>query len=666
MSKEFKHFLAKSCQDPDQPPFAATLAGHTLAVLDSFRTIFGEVDSPSRLAVQWFNFFGLPLSIYPVFFKQSLFSCLLHDIGKANSGFQEMIRRRGNQLVRHEHLSAVFLQCPEIQDWIGIAEDTDADIILSSVLCHHLKAEPQNQNFAEYIPGVDQPRFSLDVALLSKTIQELAQSVYEIPTPPASFSWPGRWNFDRDNKGTGYKDLAAAKLKKFYRTLRRSKDRHRLLMAVRAALIISDSAGSGLAREGKNISSWLHGTFNDNELLTGTSIKIKILAPRQKEIEKVTGAPFVWQDFQIAAGDLPDRAVLISGCGSGKTLAAWRWIERRLKKTSYARVIFLYPTKATASEGFKDYVSWAPEGILLHSSSQFDLQGMFENQDDRPGCGDFLVEARLFALAYWNRQIFSATVHQFLGFLQYSYRSVCLLPLLVDSVVVIDEVHSFDKPLFSALKQFLANFSVPTLCMTATLPRQRQKELAELGLAVFPQDPAAFIDLHRKTSASRYKVRSLGDYMDQAEGSVSDALDQGKKILWVVNTVDRCQEIAARFNHANTLCYHSRFKLEDRKKRHQEVIRSFQEQSGPLLAVTTQVCEMSLDLDADVLVSEAAPITSMIQRMGRCNRHLRNPDLGAVYFYFPDKILPYEKEEDRKSTRLNSSHIPLSRMPSSA
>ena len=31
-----------------------------------------------------------------------------------------------------------------------------------------------------------------------------------------------------------------------------------------------------------------------------------------------------------------------------------------------------------------------------------------------------------------------------------------------------------------------------------------------------------------------------------------------------------------------------------------------------------------------------------------------------------DKITGYAADEDRKSTRLNSSHIPLSRMPSSA
>jgi CRISPR-associated endonuclease/helicase Cas3 len=41
-----------------------------------------------------------------------------------------------------------------------------------------------------------------------------------------------------------------------------------------------------------------------------------------------------------------------------------------------------------------------------------------------------------------------------------------------------------------------------------------------------------------------------------------------------------------------------------------------------MIALTTQVCEMSLDLSAALLVSEFAPLTSLIQRMGRCNRKL--------------------------------------------
>lgn len=639
---EFQHLLAKSCKDPSNPPPEATLKGHTLAVVESFRALFGEIDCPSRLSRQWLRFFNLPQSIFREFYINILIACLLHDLGKANSGFQEMIRRKGKQLVRHEHLSAIFMLCPEIRQWIATIKDADEKIILSALLCHHLKATPRNRDFACYLPGIDQPRFSVNVALLSHMLSEMISDTQELSGYPQTMSLPGKWNFDKDNNGTRLKQQAETILTRFYRTLKKDEALHRLLMAVRAGLIIADSAGSGLVREGKDISFWLSGAFDDSELLTGEKIDSDILEPRQKEIEASCGNPFVWQDFQEAAGDLPNRALLISGCGSGKTLAAWRWIKTRFAKSPAARAIFLYPTKATASEGFRDYVSWAPEGILLHSSSQFDLQGMFENPDERPGNRNFLIEDRLFALAYWHRRIFSATVHQFLGFMQYSYRSVCLLPLLVDSVVVIDEVHSFDTALFSALKQFLANFSVPVLCMTATLPQQRQKELAELGMTIFPDDPAAFDDLLKKTNASRYRVRFFGEYREDVEMLVTDALDKGKKILWVVNTVDRCQEIAEKLN---AICYHSRFKLQDRQERHKEVVNAFQTESGPLLAVTTQVCEMSLDLDADVLVSETAPITSLIQRMGRCNRHLKSRHPGDVCFYSPEDQLPYTDED---------------------
>jgi CRISPR-associated endonuclease/helicase Cas3 len=39
--------------------------------------------------------------------------------------------------------------------------------------------------------------------------------------------------------------------------------------------------------------------------------------------------------------------------------------------------------------------------------------------------------------------------------MHYEYGPLCLLPLLVESVLVVDEVHSFDKSMFSTLKWFI-------------------------------------------------------------------------------------------------------------------------------------------------------------------------------------------------------------------
>src|SRR5437867_9676942 len=82
---------------------------------------------------------------------------------------------------------------------------------------------------------------------------------------------------------------------------------------------------------------------------------------------------------------------------------------------------------------------------------------------------------RLFALGLWSRRYFSATVDQFLGFIEHDYKSLCLLPALADSALIIDEVHSFDIRMFDCLIGFLRAFDMPVLCMTATLPPSRRR-----------------------------------------------------------------------------------------------------------------------------------------------------------------------------------------------
>jgi CRISPR-associated endonuclease/helicase Cas3 len=127
-------------------------------------------------------------------------------------------------------------------------------------------------------------------------------------------------------------------------------------------------------------------------------------------------------------------------------------------------------------------------------------------------------------------------------------------------------------------------------------------------------------------------------------------------VLWVVNTVKRCQKISRALKEKlgdtiNVGVYHSRFKLQDRQRRHRETVDAFraptQGECPAAIAVTTQVCEMSLDLDADLLITEHAPVSSLVQRFGRANRHLRRgPDFRATLLtYAPESNLPYDKKE---------------------
>jgi CRISPR-associated endonuclease/helicase Cas3 len=662
--------LAKSPKAGHDP---ITLLQHTLDVMNAGEWLYGTA-TPTRLGRAWLRFFRIPEDGWRAFRNNLLAAAAFHDWGKANDGMQALLNSRGSQIIRHEHLSALMLTLDGVMPWLKSRADIDWEVVLAAVLGHHLKAgiKDLDDRPKETVRHLELFHEHDDFKeMLGRTADRL-----ELPGTGPRFTPTPFWAF-RDLAGRllpGAFELEAHRqklkdhhLRRFETALRKDVARKRLLWAVRAALIASDAVGSALPRVGKDIRPWIAAAFDDARVCDGPFVWNEVINKRTAEVARKKKRPFVWNDFQKDCDALPERALLLAPCGSGKTLAAWRWIASQLKLRPAARVIFLYPTRATAKEGFRDYVAWAPEAdaALMHGTAEFDLEGMWSNPDD-PRCGNRYgnrdeTDRRLYALRFWTRRVFSATVDQFLAFMQYTYGPVCLLPLLADSVVVIDEVHSFDRAMFSALKGFLTTFDVPVLCMTATLPKDRQAELAASPMTIYDEKPG---ELKSIAEAPRYRLRRTTEA--DVPALIRRALEEDKRVLWVVNQVKRAQraarQMACDFSPADLqqemlhvtskvplFCYHSRYKLIDRVRRHNDVVDAFRAECPPALAVTTQVCEMSLDMDADLLITEECPITSLIQRMGRCNRD-RNPRPGAgeVLVYQPldeqgrPDLLPYD------------------------
>jgi CRISPR-associated endonuclease/helicase Cas3 len=211
--------------------------------------------------------------------------------------------------------------------------------------------------------------------------------------------------------------------------------------------------------------------------------------------------------------------------------------------------------------------------------------------------------------------------------------------------VVFDEVHAYDDQLFGSLLRFLEALpGVPALLMTASLPKHRLGALRRL-VARSRGSPLGEIDGPGDLeSLPRYRCDPSADPWPAVEG----CLKAGGKVLWVSNTVGDCLAVgeeAARRGHT-ALTYHSRFRYRDRVKCHGQVIDAFRA-SGPALAATTQVCEMSLDLSADLLITSLAPVPAMIQRLGRLNRR-STPDRPLpvrAFVVLPFAGLPYDNAE---------------------
>src|SRR5690606_3519381 len=122
-----------------------------------------------------------------------------------------------------------------------------------------------------------------------------------------------------------------------------------------------------------------------------------------------------------------------------------------------------------------------------------------------------------------------------------------------------------------------------------------------------------------------------------------DAARAGARVLVIRNTVGDAvatrQALAQlapdapepfRLGGVGTL-HHGRFAREDRRRLDTAVEAALGKdapRAGGLVLIGTQTLEISLDLDADLLITDLCPIDVLLQRIGRLHRHERARPAG--------------------------------------
>jgi CRISPR-associated endonuclease/helicase Cas3 len=611
-----KRLLAKSSNNPDAPRGAETVPGHTANVMAAAEALLDETADAQLVAV------GLPPETWRERFRRGvLTTAFCHDLGKANDQFQAMVRhqREEQQAIRHEALSLLLVQETILREWLATGlETTDAlNFLLWAAAGHHRKFPP-----ADPAPGTG---VHLSLLLGHSDFRRtliVGAKWLGLNDPPALADC----NWQLTGLGSPSRRLAQLAVRAAAYWDACTDEQRRFLAVVKACLIAADVAGSALPKEGEKIASWIR-----------DALRRRPTADQLQKIvtDRLLGAPP--RPFQEALGATKTRVVLAqAGCGSGKTLGAYLWAARRAPGK---RLFFSYPTTGTATEGFRDYlIDPTLDAQLVHGRAAVDLDLLgVDDEGER--------EDPLAALDAWSTRLTSCTVDTVLGLTQNHRRGLYAWPALADAAFVFDEIHAYDDRLFAALLRFLTSCrGLPCLLMTASLPQARRTALEEtlralgesLEIVTGPTDLENLPRYRRLLSDDPWSV-------------VEQTLKENGKVLWVVNTVDRALKLAdvAKTRGLAPLVYHSRFRYEDRVRQHGRVITAFR-MDGPVLAVATQVAEMSLDLSADLLVTDLAPIAALIQRLGRLNRKTTptNPLPPKPFLVVePDTEAPYKTQD---------------------
>lgn len=631
-SEEPRHLLAKSTSRPERPEGAATLSGHTALVLAAAEQLLQHRGSASLQAA------GLEPSLAGRLRRLVLLGAAIHDLGKCSDHFQAMVRgkRAQPQLLRHEALS-LWLSWPgqPLASWLGRAVESEADLRLALVCAtaHHRK-------FREHAvaPRDAGAGSSLELLVLHADFQrtlELIAMKLGLPAPP-SFTAPHRVSVSRSHDPERQLDEWQ---EDFERHVPLGSLEARLLPVAKALVLAADVAGSALPRAGER-PAWIGAELSQR----ASSRQLLSVVER-----RLNGSPL--RPFQEAVSHSAAPLTLArAGCGTGKTVAAYAWAALQ----HAGRQLWLtYPTTGTATEGFRDYVHGAGlMGRLEHGRAEVDLDifGLRGDGADSDGVPSEPRDwDRLEALRAWGQDVITCTVDTVLGLIQNQRKGLYAWPALSESCVVFDEVHAYDAQLFGSLLRFLEALpGIPALLMTASLPEARLGALRELCGRVHGRELAEVEGPADLEGLPRY--RRIPPDLPWRE--VEACLAAGGKVLWVSNTVERCLAAAgeAERRGLRALRYHSRFRYVDRVHRHGEVIDGFR-QAGAVLACTTQVAELSLDLSADLLVTDLAPISALIQRLGRLNRRStpESPAAPAPFIVLPFDGLPYALPELREA-----------------
>jgi len=380
------------------------------------------------------------------------------------------------------------------------------------------------------------------------------------------------------------------------------------------------------------------------EIRNGSGSKQVSVKLTESEVEQVVNQRLNGQEmrpFQVALGESQLRVTLArAGCGTGKTLGAYNWAKRYAVNR---KLFFCYPTTGTSTEGFIDYVHDRVDSVLLHSRSDVDLAHLMLTGDDDD------ISTKLESFKTWGTKVSVCTVDTVLGLLQCNRRPMYCFPAIAQAAFVFDEVHCYDNRLFGGLLRFLEVVKAPVLLMSASfLPWQLEAIQKAVGKSMEIIEGAKELEL-----LPRYRFH-LSDNPDwervTQELEKTYALPNGEhicgKVLWVCNQVSTAITVYkdVKQRGLNAVLYHSRYRYQDRVDHHRAVIAAFKG-NKPVIAIATQVAEMSLDLSATLLVSQIANPAGLIQRLGRLNRRYIGQSLDAIFYPDPKVRFPYSQED---------------------
>lgn len=331
--------------------------------------------------------------------------------------------------------------------------------------------------------------------------------------------------------------------------------------------------------------------------------------------------------------------------GMGKTLCSLNWaLHHAIEHPNIKRIVIVLPFISIIDQTVNEFKSIfnGYDVVLEHHSNV-----IFEGVDDEE---NYCKDTKQLATENWDYPIVVTTAVQFFESLFSNQRSKCRkLHNLQDSIVIFDEIQTLPVNLaectMTMLNDMLHLCRCSFLFCTATQPNFRtRKDFAGIdNITSLVEDPKTIFE-----ATKRVTYYPVSDYQAQSISQIAErVVEQNDSVLIVCNTKKKArllfEELNVRSNiqvlHLSTnMCQIHRMRIINK-------VRTKLKEGEKLILCSTQLIEAGVDLDFPVVFRELAPLESIIQSAGRCNREGKLMQGKVFLFQLEDTGQPSQQYE---------------------
>ncbi len=355
----------------------------------------------------------------------------------------------------------------------------------------------------------------------------------------------------------------------------------------------------------------------------------------------------LWNAVVHAGQSSSGLFTLTAPTGSGKTLAMLRFALEHAhchnKKRIVLAVPFLTVIEQTARIYRQVFANFPEHFVLEHHS----LAGLGPESERQDAEGTRECQRRLLA-ENWNAPIVLTTNVQLLESLFSNRPSSCRkLHNLMDSVILFDEAQSLPQhlavPTLAVLSHLSMAYRSTVVFATATQPAFDALDKAVQKHAVGGWQPREVVPQHLALfkSLQRVAVRWPRNNTKRTWAELAADVHNANQALVVVNLkrhalslLESLDGTEGVFHLSTNLCAEHRRHVMDR-------VRTELVNGRPCRLISTQCVEAGVDVDFPVVFRAMAPLESIAQAAGRCNREGRLNEQGRF-----GEVIVFEPEEE--------------------